>query len=121
MGANLRLGTGGDARAGSAAAPHQLGGMKAAADRFGATGAAGADAATGSRTSISSKAASLRAYLRTQMPEADYELAYNLVRKSGNQGAEAGEALQGSVAQVIGADKAKELFTLFQLLCFLED
>lgn len=31
------------------------------------------------------------------------------------------EELQRRVAEVIGPEKAPDLFTLFQLLCFLED
>jgi len=52
------------------------------------------------------------------MPEDDFKRAYALVRASGETSA---QELQQQVSEVIGAEKAPELFTLFQLLCFLED
>jgi len=67
---------------------------------------------------IGAKADSLRSYLRSQMPEAQFLRAYSLVRASGETST---EELQKQVGEVIGVEKAPELFTLFQLLCFLED
>lgn len=67
---------------------------------------------------IVAKADSLRSYLQSQVPGPDFERAYSLVRSSGELGA---EEVQRQVAAVIGDEKAPELFTLFQLLCFLED
>mmetsp|Transcript_10793 Transcript_10793/g.29331 ORF Transcript_10793/g.29331 Transcript_10793/m.29331 type:complete len:506 (-) Transcript_10793:112-1629(-) len=67
---------------------------------------------------IGAKADSLRSYLRSQMPESQFQRAYALVRASGETST---EELQNQVGEVIGVDKAPELFTLFQLLCFLED
>mmetsp|Transcript_27978 Transcript_27978/g.65282 ORF Transcript_27978/g.65282 Transcript_27978/m.65282 type:complete len:519 (+) Transcript_27978:87-1643(+) len=67
---------------------------------------------------IGAKADSLRSYLQSQMPEPDFLAAYKLVRTSGEVST---EELQQHVGEVIGAEKAPELFTLFQLLCFLED
>jgi len=67
---------------------------------------------------IGAKADSLRSYLQSQVPEPDFERAYSLVRSSGELGA---EEVQRQVAGAIGDEKAPELFTLFQLLCFLED
>jgi len=67
---------------------------------------------------IGAKADSLRVYLQGQMPEADFQQAYSLVRASGQMSS---EELQQRVSDVIGAEKVDQLFTLFQLLCFLED
>lgn len=74
--------------------------------------------ASGSVAGVAAKAASLRAYLQGQMPASDFDKAYAVVRSSGEVTA---MVLQKRVGDVIGADKAPELFTLFQLLCFLED
>lgn len=73
---------------------------------------------TGSGSKIGAKADSLRTYLKGHMPVADFDRAYALVKGSGETPA---EELQKRVGDIIGADKAPELFTLFQLLCFLED
>jgi len=67
---------------------------------------------------IGAKADSLRSYLKSQMTESEFQRAYAHVRASGEVST---EELQRRVAEVIGADKAPELFTLFQLLVFLED
>merc|ERR1712061_361465 len=74
--------------------------------------------ATGSGTRIGAKADSLRSYLCGQVPEDAFNRAYALVRASGEVST---EELQQRVGEVIGAEKISELFTLFQLLCFLED
>lgn len=74
--------------------------------------------ASGSLSKIGAKAESLRTYLSGQMPEADFERAYSIVRAS--EGVDAAE-LKRQVAEIIGEEKAPDLFTLFQLLCFLED
>mmetsp|Transcript_105932 Transcript_105932/g.316365 ORF Transcript_105932/g.316365 Transcript_105932/m.316365 type:complete len:506 (-) Transcript_105932:129-1646(-) len=118
--AKLRLGAGGGARA----APKQK--LEPVAEEEGSA------AATPSGTSqtqslsdgmggggrIGAKADSLRSYLQSQMPESEFQRAYRLVRASGETTT---EQLQQQVSEVIGAEKAPELFTLFQLLCFLED
>merc|ERR1712232_731268 len=67
---------------------------------------------------IAAKADSLRSYLIGQMPRESYDKVYGLVRASAEV---TPEELQQSVAAVLGGPKANELFTLFQLLCFLED
>lgn len=112
--ANLRLG-GGEATA--ASAPQGAGAREAPAP--GACGPADLSA-TASSSRIAAKAALLRAYLCSQVPEADFDTAYALVRSSSRLALPA-EEMQRRVGEVIGADKAPELFTLFQLLCFLED
>jgi serine/threonine protein kinase len=76
---------------------------------------------SGSQTAgapIAAKADSLRSYLIGQMPRESYDRVYGLVRASAEVSP---EELQQSVAEVLGGPKANELFTLFQLLCFLED
>jgi len=85
-----------------------------------APAAASAGAAGGAVTGqgTKAKADALRAYLQSQVTEAEYGSAYALVRSSGEVGA---EELQQRVGSIIGADKAQELFPLFQLLCFLQD
>jgi len=77
---------------------------------------ANVDAAGGSR--VGAKADSLRTYLCSQVSKEDFEKAYGLVRAATEGSA---ETLQQQVGEIIGAEKATELFTLFQLLCFLED
>lgn len=77
-----------------------------------------ANPAAESGSKVGAKADALRAYLRSQVPDEHFAAAYALVRGTGDTGA---EELQRQVGEVIGADKAPELFTLFQLLCFLED
>jgi len=74
--------------------------------------------ASGSVSKIGGKADALRTYLKGQVSEHEFIEAYNLVRASGEVPA---EELQVRVGEIIGADKAPDLFTLFQLLCFLED
>jgi len=72
----------------------------------------------GAGSRIAAKADSLRSYLNGQMEHEAYVQVYRLVRSSGEVST---EILQQQVASVIGVAKAQELFTLFQLLCFLED
>jgi len=74
----------------------------------------------GPSSRVGAKAASLRSYLCSQMPISDFERAYALIRGASHEGAPA-EQLQEKVGKIIGAEKAPELFSLFQLLCFLED
>lgn len=74
--------------------------------------------ASASASRIGAKADSLRTYLKGQVSEPEFNKAYTLVRTSGEVPA---EELQQRVGEIIGAEKAPELFTLFQLLCFLED
>mmetsp|Transcript_125553 Transcript_125553/g.390871 ORF Transcript_125553/g.390871 Transcript_125553/m.390871 type:complete len:501 (-) Transcript_125553:105-1607(-) len=111
--ANLRLG-GGAARA----APKQKLETVAEEDSSAATPSGTSRSLADGGGRIGAKADSLRSYLRSQMPESQFQRAYALVRASGETTT---EALQQQVAEVIGAEKAPELFTLFQLLCFLED
>eukprot|EP00434_Breviolum_minutum_P025437 symbB.v1.2.022475.t1/scaffold1996.1/size93170/10 len=68
--------------------------------------------------SYAQKADSLRAYLRGQMPEEEYRKVHALVCASGEVSP---AELQKRVCSVLGAEKAPELLTLFQLLCFLEN
>lgn len=75
-------------------------------------------AATGAGSRIAAKAESLRTYLTGQMEDEAFTKVYRLVRSSGEVST---EVLQEQVNLVIGTAKANELFTLFQLLCFLED
>jgi serine/threonine protein kinase len=76
------------------------------------------DSTHGSQTAgVGGKADSLRSYLMGQMPRENFDRVYGLVRASAEVSP---EELQKSTAAVLGA-KATELFTLFQLLCFLED
>mmetsp|Transcript_20832 Transcript_20832/g.57674 ORF Transcript_20832/g.57674 Transcript_20832/m.57674 type:complete len:514 (-) Transcript_20832:130-1671(-) len=113
---NLKLGGGG----GPAAAAQKLAPVAEETDSMVATPSAPsqplAEAGTGK---IGAKAESLRAYLRSQVTGPQFANAYALVRASG--GGVGPEELQKQVAGIIGADKAPELLTLFQLLCFLED
>lgn len=69
---------------------------------------------------IGAKVASLRSYLLSQISEAEFLTSYDLVRGASTKGV-LPEHLQAQVSCVIGDDKAPELVTLFQLLCFLED
>eukprot|EP00929_Paragymnodinium_shiwhaense_P067988 TRINITY_DN34174_c0_g1_i1.p1 TRINITY_DN34174_c0_g1~~TRINITY_DN34174_c0_g1_i1.p1 ORF type:complete len:508 (+),score=118.94 TRINITY_DN34174_c0_g1_i1:106-1629(+) len=71
-------------------------------------------------SNIRTKADSLRTYLLAQLPRAHFDRAYACVRSSAKGDVDA-EDLRQQVSDAIGADKAPELFTLFQLLCFLED
>jgi len=71
-----------------------------------------------SNPGIAGKAESLRRYLRSQMPENDFLKVHALVRASGEA---TPEELAKRVGAVIGSEKAPELLTLFQLLCFLEN
>eukprot|EP00435_Cladocopium_sp_Y103_P049966 s111_g15.t1 len=68
--------------------------------------------------SYAHKADALRAYLRGQMPEDEYRKVHALVCASGEVSP---EELQRRVCSVLGAEKAPDLLTLFQLLCFLEN
>ncbi|CAJ1408391.1 unnamed protein product [Effrenium voratum] len=68
--------------------------------------------------SYAAKADSLREYLRSQMPEDEFRRVHALVCASGEVSP---EELQRRVCSVLGAEKAPELLTLFQLLCFLEN
>lgn len=79
----------------------------------------GSTVSEGSLSKISSKAEALRTYLLGQMEAAEFEQAYALVRDGRDTAAP--EELQGRLAEAIGDDRAKALFQLFQLLCFLED
>eukprot|EP00928_Gymnodinium_smaydae_P047337 TRINITY_DN31585_c0_g1_i1.p1 TRINITY_DN31585_c0_g1~~TRINITY_DN31585_c0_g1_i1.p1 ORF type:complete len:554 (-),score=147.92 TRINITY_DN31585_c0_g1_i1:24-1685(-) len=130
--ANLRLGP--DQGAGGGGShPSRLGGIAEDADGSPTAAVASSAAAggmvsaqvggTGAATGIAAKAASLRSYLCSQMPTDDFQRAYELVRGASREGAAPApaEELQARVADVIGSDKVPELFTLFQLLCFLED
>eukprot|EP00929_Paragymnodinium_shiwhaense_P121307 TRINITY_DN93487_c0_g1_i1.p1 TRINITY_DN93487_c0_g1~~TRINITY_DN93487_c0_g1_i1.p1 ORF type:complete len:466 (+),score=123.95 TRINITY_DN93487_c0_g1_i1:93-1490(+) len=105
-----------------------------------AESAAGDAAAAARRHSgVGTKADVLRKYLVDQTPAGDFEKVYSLVRAefvqrgvgaesstlpAGGPGAPAvatsGE-LQQQVSDLIGAEKATALLTMFQLLCFLED
>lgn len=87
---------------------------KASSDAAGASATGGGPPKAGLRA----KAESLRAYLGGQVPNAVFEQAYARVRASGDCPP---EVLQQQVTAIIGVEKASELFTLFQLLCFLED
>lgn len=122
--ANLKLAGAGAAK-GSGAGPVPPPPRDAGATLPGISEAGGASAsAQGASASgspgIKAKADSLRAYLKSQMPEAAFTRAYALVRASGEVSTEA-EELQRRVGGVIGAEKAPELVPLIQLLCFLED
>mmetsp|Transcript_105498 Transcript_105498/g.283583 ORF Transcript_105498/g.283583 Transcript_105498/m.283583 type:complete len:476 (-) Transcript_105498:34-1461(-) len=68
-------------------------------------------------TKMSAKAAQLKSYLQGQMPAATYERAYALVAASGEASP---RTLASQVGDLIGEDKAPDLLSLFQLLCFLE-
>jgi len=105
--AKLRLGPGPESAAPVSASSGQAGGMVAAGE-------------SSSGTRIGGKAESLRNYLCAQLTKEIFDVAYALVRGASGEGVPA-ETLQLQVGEVIGADKAPELFTLFQLLCFLED
>lgn len=97
----------------------KIGGAPQAPDAAAQSGMApGEQGASGSISKISAKAQSLRVYLCGQMPQADFERAYSTVRSS--EGVPA-EEVQRRVAEIIGQEKVGDLFTLFQLLCFLED
>jgi len=72
----------------------------------------------GAGSVIGNKADSLRCYLKGQLTDAEFEKAYALVRSMKEDNT---EEIQQRVSSVIGSEKAPELFTLFQLLCFLED
>mmetsp|Transcript_27215 Transcript_27215/g.55013 ORF Transcript_27215/g.55013 Transcript_27215/m.55013 type:complete len:507 (-) Transcript_27215:151-1671(-) len=113
--ANLKLG----AAAGAArAAPKQKLEPVAEEDSSMAATPSASSSALAEGGRIGAKADSLRSYLRSQMPESQFQRAYELVRASGETST---EELQSQVGEVIGVEKAPELFTLFQLLCFLED
>jgi len=106
--ANLKLDGSGSIAEASPSATMRPGGTDTAVSRPG----------DGSNSKIGSKADSLRVYLRGQLGAREYEEAYALVRRSAEGNA---DDLQRSMCDIIGADKAPELLTLFQLLCFLED
>lgn len=106
--ANLKIGGGGGAYA--AAPPPPPGG--------GEPPGPGEVRAPSATSSYAAKAASLRVYLRDQMPEDEFRTVHALVCASGEVSA---QELQQRVHAVLGADKALELLTLFQLLCFLEN
>merc|ERR1711920_198329 len=67
---------------------------------------------------IGNKADSLRTYLRGQLTDSEFEKVYALVRSMGENNT---EQIQRQVNEVLGPEKGPEQFTLFQLLCFLED
>merc|ERR1712151_268181 len=67
---------------------------------------------------IGNKADSLRSYLRGQLSDTEFEKVYALVRSMGECNT---EQIQRQVNEVLGPEKGPEQFTLFQLLCFLED
>jgi len=112
-----------DDYSGSEEEQEQPNALKASVSRFKLDGGAhaaigGAEPEAGSR--VGAKADSLRIYLTSQVPQSEFDKAYGLVR-SANETKSDAETLQKEVADIIGADKSKELFTLFQLLVFLED
>lgn len=77
--------------------------------------------ATGTAGRLNAKADSLRSYLQSQLTLEVFERAYRVVRACGETGGEGHTDLETRVADIIGRDKAPELFSLLQLLCFLED
>lgn len=90
------------------------------------------DQDAGGASGSTTKAANLRKYLIGQTSQESFEQAYQAVRAAGSkspapagdagEAGSAGEALQSAVAQALGgAEKAKVLLPMLQLLCFLED
>lgn len=69
------------------------------------------------RTKADAESQRLREYLQSQVSEGDFAQAYRLIRSS-NASA---EELKRQVADIIGVNRAPQLPTLFQFLCYLED
>jgi len=90
--------------------------LKLAAGSAASVAAPGAGGQGGGQ-GVREKADSLRAYLRGQAPS--FEDGYRLLRGAGD--APDAEDLRQEFSGLVGADKAPQLFPLFQLLCFLED
>lgn len=114
--ANLKLA--GLGNAGAPAAPQLAPVAEEPSPANAASASQGAAGASASASKCAQKAEALRSYLKSQVSAAEFEAAHALVRSSGEGPA---EVIQQKVGEIIGAEKAPELFTLFQLLCFLED